>query len=31
MDRMEIVVPRANGEVVFSGFMAKMAIGLQNG
>ena len=31
MGRIEIVVPRANGEAVFSGFTAKMASGLQNG
>jgi hypothetical protein len=31
MDKLEIVVPRANGEAVFSGFLEKMAIDIQNG
>jgi hypothetical protein len=31
MDRLEIVVPRANGEAVFSEFIERMASGLQNG
>ena len=31
MVRIEIVVPRANGEAGFSGFTEKPAFGLQNG
>jgi len=31
MDRIEIVVPSANGEAVFSVFTAEMASGLRNG